>query len=152
MGREAKINKKLTGKQLAFVKRIVEGQSATQAVLATYNTKDKRVAASIAHENLNKPDIKEALEEALSSQGLSLSTIVSNIGDLARSKPEKISAETKLKANIELLKLMGAYPDKRSTPTSSYYSKIQSLTYDEAKMQLKQLEVEMNELVADIER
>lgn len=153
MGRESVIHSKLTRKQLAFVKRLLAGESATQAALATYNAKNKKIAASIAHENLNKPDIKSFIAIALSSQGLSVSALVSNIGNIATSIPEKISGETKLKANIELLKLMGVYPDKRGNiATSSFQSKFQSLTYDEAKIQLKQLELEMKELVADIEQ
>lgn len=47
------------------------------------------------------------------SSGLSLDVITENIGQLANSKPDKISGDVKLKANIELLRLYGAYPSTK---------------------------------------
>ena len=54
------MNRKLTNKQLTFVDYLVTHPKAsgTQAVLATYDTDDPVVAASIAYENLRKPQIK----------------------------------------------------------------------------------------------
>jgi hypothetical protein len=59
---------KLTRKQAAFVKELVENpkQSATKAVMKTYGKPDKPVslntAAVIANENLNKPNIISHLD------------------------------------------------------------------------------------------
>ena len=54
-----KNNKPLTRKQRAFVEELVNNpkQSATQAVLKTYNTTDYHTAGDIAHTNLKKPEI-----------------------------------------------------------------------------------------------
>ena len=57
---------KLTRKQKKFVKELVEnGGNATQAALKAYDTDDYNTAGVIASENLNKPKIEKALEEAL---------------------------------------------------------------------------------------
>lgn len=150
MGREAKINNKLTRKQDTFVKSILGGQSATQAVLTAYDTSDPNVAKVIASENLTKPNVKEALEEALRSNGLSLSVITGNLGNLANSKPEKISGDTVLKANTELLKLIGAYPDKKSFQMSvSVKTNIASMTREEVERELKEVDADLAELMDD---
>ena len=152
MSREAKIHNNLTRKQLGFVRRLVKGDSATQAVMATYNTVSPKVASSIASENLNKPAIKLAIKEALRLRGLSLDVIVSNIGELANHKQVKISGETKLKANLELLKLLGVYPDKKNQDISvSFTSTVNSMTFNEAKEKMIELRSFMEEFVSDVE-
>lgn len=60
------ISKKLTHKQRKFVKEFVATEgNGTQAALAAYDTNDAHVAAAIASENLTKPAILNALENAL---------------------------------------------------------------------------------------
>lgn len=56
-------NKKLTRKQQAFVKELVENPkiSATEAAARTYDVSTRRVAEVIAHENMMKPEIKSEL-------------------------------------------------------------------------------------------
>jgi phage terminase small subunit len=56
---------KLTRKQAAFVKELVENpkQSATQAVLKTYNVTSNHSAEVIASENLRKPEIVSHLND-----------------------------------------------------------------------------------------
>lgn len=150
MGREAKINNKLTRKQNVFVNELVNGKSATQAALAAYNTNDPNTAKVIASENLTKPNIREALEEGLRTSGLSLSVITNNLGKLANAKPEKISGDTVLKANIELLKLHGAYPDKKSFQFNySVKEKINNMSYQEVKEEMARLDVELKELLEE---
>lgn len=57
---------RLTKKQRKFVKSFVETEgNGTQAALTAYDTTDPNVAAVIASENLRKPNIVDALEEAL---------------------------------------------------------------------------------------
>lgn len=150
MGREAKINNKLTRKQDVFVKGILGGQSATQAALTAYNTDDPNVAKVIASENLTKLNVREALERALSSQGLTLDVIAGNIGNLANSKPEKVSSDAVLKANVELLKLYGVYPDKKSYQFSvSARADIKSMTFQDAKAALDKLNQNIDELLTE---
>ena len=60
--------RKLTKKQRGFVKDIIRTGNGTESALNNYEIKSedkKRVAASIASENLTKPDIQEALKPAL---------------------------------------------------------------------------------------
>lgn len=148
MGREAKLSNKLTRKQDVFVKSILNGQSATQAAIVAYDVSNTKTASVIASQNLNKLSIKEALEEALSSQGLTLDVIAGNIGNLANSKPEKVSSDAVLKANVEILKLHGAYPDKKSYQFSlSARADIRSMTFQEAKVALKKLNQNIDELI-----
>lgn len=55
----------LTRKQKNFVEGVVEHGNGTKAALDAYDTDSPVVAASIAYENLSKPQILNALQEAL---------------------------------------------------------------------------------------
>lgn len=55
----------LTRKQRNFVNEVAITGNATQAALKVYDTDSYMTAANIASENLNKPKIINALEEAL---------------------------------------------------------------------------------------
>ena len=55
----------LTKKQKGFVKDYLETGNGVQAALNNYDTDDYNTAAVIAHENLKKPNVKSAIEEAL---------------------------------------------------------------------------------------
>lgn len=150
MGREAKIHNKLTKKQDAFVKGILSGKNPTQSVMAVYDVSNSKTASVIASQNLNKLSIREVLDAALSSQGLSLSAITSNLGNLANSKPEKVSGDTVLKANVELLKLHGAYPDKKSFQVSySMKHELSSLSFEELKKRNEELDNDLKELLEE---
>lgn len=52
----------LTKKQQVFVKEYIETGNGTQSALKAYDTTDEVTAASIAHENLNKPQIVDAIK------------------------------------------------------------------------------------------
>lgn len=56
---------KLTRKQKKFVKGYVETGNGTQTALEVYDTDDYSTAGNIASENLNKPKIQKAIEDAL---------------------------------------------------------------------------------------
>ncbi len=56
---------KLTRKQKDFVEAYAETGNGTQSALAVYDTNSPKVASVIAAENLAKPSIRAALEEAL---------------------------------------------------------------------------------------
>ena len=61
-----KTNGKLTKKQQGFVQDVVKPSiSGTQAILNNYNTKDPVTAASMASENLRKPQVKNAVQAEL---------------------------------------------------------------------------------------
>lgn len=57
--------KHLSYKEKGFVRDVASGVVPTLAALKNYNTESYGTAAVIAHENLNKPKIQKALEEAL---------------------------------------------------------------------------------------
>lgn len=154
MGREAKINNKLTKKQNTFVKNILSGQSATQAALTAYNTSDPNVAKVIASENLTKPNIKEALDAALRTNGLTIDVITSNIGNIANKVPQKLSGDTVLKANVELLRLHGAYPDKKSLNinlSASFKTKLKAMSFQELRSYVEKMRTENDEIIKELE-
>ncbi len=152
MGREAKINKKLTRKQTTFVKEMVNGRSATQAAMVAYDVSNPKTASVIGSQNLNKLSVSEALEEALRSQGLTLDVIAVNIGEIANAKPEKVSGDTVLKANVELLKLQSAYPGSKNMNVNlSLKGNIRDMTFQEAKKALQELRASNDELLKEME-
>jgi len=53
----------LTPKQEKFVKEYLDSGNGTKAALEVYDTDNPRVAASIASENLTKPNIQKYLED-----------------------------------------------------------------------------------------
>jgi phage terminase small subunit len=55
----------LTRKQKGFVKAIIQGKNGTEAALEVYETDKRNVAEVIASENLSKPIIIDAIEDAL---------------------------------------------------------------------------------------
>jgi hypothetical protein len=155
-GSRKRLRNGLTPKENAFTKEIVKQISetgdinGTQAALKVYDTTDPKTAGVIASENLSKPSIKEQIELAMESQGLTSSTIMANLKKLAVAEPEKISGDTVLKVNVELLKLLGAYPDKKSTHVNVNLSgKIGAMGYDEARKELEALRAE-NDVIAEV--
>ena len=68
MGQQGKVGKsepKLTAKQAKFVKALAEGKNQTQAALEAYPDQDYGTAAVTAVENLNKRNIRQAIEQAI---------------------------------------------------------------------------------------
>lgn len=152
MGREAKTHNKLTKSQDSFVKGIVSGKTPTQSAMIAYNVSNSKSASVIASQNLNKLSIREALDEALRSNGLSLSVITSNLGSIANSKPEKISGDTVLRANVELLKLHGAYPStKHERLNVNVKAKWSNLTFQQIKERRKEIDQELKEVLSEDE-
>lgn len=63
------MSRKLSIKQQKFIEKYLATGNGVQSALAVYDVKSDKaysVAASIAHENLNKPEIKKAISERLS--------------------------------------------------------------------------------------
>lgn len=56
---------RLTHKEKGFVKDVAKGETIVQAALNNYDTEDYMTAANIGSENLKKPKIINALDEAL---------------------------------------------------------------------------------------
>ena len=138
---------KLTPKQTRFVSEYVKnGQNATQAALKAYDT-NYLVARNIGSENLTKPNVQQTIDEILNRQGMTLEANLQNVIGLGNHQPEKVSAETILKSNLELLRIRGAYPDKKSYQYSmSVKGKIKDMSYSEAQKELNTIKDELNTL------
>lgn len=72
---------KLTVKQAKFVKAKAEGKTGVEAAMLAYETSDYNTAAVIASENLNKPNIQEAVQESMVKQGIDVDSVVKPIVD-----------------------------------------------------------------------
>lgn len=146
---------KLTPKQTKFVKIITEqiattgDYNASAAALQSYDT-TPQVAASLASENLSKPNIQEAVEAALVKNGLTLDFIADKIKRIAIVEPEKVSGDTVLRANETLLKLYGAFPGSKHTNLNlNIKGKMKDLSFQEAKQELNRLNSQLGEIVTD---
>jgi len=116
--------RKLTPKQRRFVKYYLETDNATKAVIkAGYDLGGKhggdspeQTAAAIGYENLNKPYIREAIDNALVRQKITPEYVLSGISKLAEGS-EKDSDR------IRSYELLGKYlklfqiDQEHSTPT-----------------------------------
>jgi len=94
---------KLTLKQAKFVRGIAEGNTNTEAALRAYDTEDYGVAASIATENLNKPEIQHAIDIAMVKLNITPERAIKPIDDALNND----DVEIRLKGSDRALKLMG---------------------------------------------
>ena len=100
-------------KQKKFVSGLLKTGNGTEAALAAYNTKDRKTAQVIAYQNMNKPEVMAEVDKALKKNNITLEGQTERLKEIAVDwMPDKISSDTVLKANIELLKLLKAYPDR----------------------------------------
>lgn len=97
------MSKRLTHKEKGFAKDIADGIPGVHAALNNYDTKDYNTAAVIAHENLNKPKIKEYLKE----QGFDSDNAKRVVAQILNSEYEE--AKDKLKAADIIFKVNGNY-------------------------------------------
>lgn len=148
----------LTPKENALKNKVLEqiattgDINGTEAALQVYDTTDKATAAAIASEVLKKPQISQSIEEALSAQGGNIDQITQNITNIANHKPEKISAETVLKANIEILRLTGHYVDKKNTKKIvTKKSIVETLSTTEANTEIKKVHTEVTQFMQEAE-
>ena len=72
---------KLTVKQAKFVKAKAEGKTGTEAAMIAYDVVDPKTAAVISSENLNKPNIQQAVQESMVRQGIDIDSVVKPIAD-----------------------------------------------------------------------
>lgn len=74
--------KKLTIKQKKFVKAYVANDgNGQEAVKAVYDITSDSSAAAIASQNLNKLNVKEAIDQALEKHGITMDAAVAPIAD-----------------------------------------------------------------------
>ena len=127
------VDKPLTVKQKKFVKAYVaKDGNGQEAVKAVYDVNSDTTARSIASENLTKPNVKFAIEQALEKHGITLDAAIKPIKDGLGAEKVSISGQgnqafaevtpdhsIRLKASSMALKLMGA--DKDNTPSGGIH-------------------------------
>lgn len=101
-----------TPKQLHFIEAYVSnGGNATQAALAAYDC-NYETAKVIGHENLTKPNLRQAIEKRMQHTTLTVEDAVRTIKSALDASNDKGSPEwaSRLKAADMTLKLADAYP------------------------------------------
>ena len=146
--------RRLTLKQERFAAEYVaNGGNGTQAALAVYNSVDPVTAATTAYDNLRKPQIAERVEQALQENGLTPAQITKNLGFAANQRPEKGSMDSMIKANVELLKIMGAYPGSTSAHLNvNLNADLSKMTPQEARKKIQEINKDNTQLLQDIEQ
>jgi phage terminase small subunit len=97
--------RRLTGKQKAFITEYLKnGRNGAQAALKVYNA-NYNVARSISSENLTKPNIQFAIEQALISQDATPEFAVGTIKKVA--EQVEINPSAALNASVKILELHG---------------------------------------------
>lgn len=122
----------------------------TQAGLQAYDSKSPKAAYEIAKEALDNTGIKDRIDKAMVAAGLTPSSIMDNLKDLATREVDKVSADVKLKTNVELLKLLGAYPGtKHARLNINMKGTIKDMNHKEVKDELKVIDSELNNILDD---
>jgi hypothetical protein len=135
--------KKLTIKQKKFVKAYVatdgNGQEAAKAV---YDVKNDNVARNIASENLTKPNVKEAIDQALIKHEITIESAVKPIADGLQAVREQMTEHgvvasvdhsTRLKASGMALKLLGAEKQDAGSGNTFNFIKADNANFNAGK-------------------
>jgi len=141
--------KRLSVKQRKFVSNYLRTSNQTQSALQAYDTNSLGSAKKIAHDNMDNPMIIEAIDQALLKNGVTLETQTDRLKEIANDwQPDKISSDTVLKANIELLKLLKAYPNLvKRTESRSIKINLNSKDYKELLAMNKTKQEEIQDIV-----
>lgn len=142
--------KKLSLKQKRFAQEYIKtGGNGTAAVMNSYNVKRSSTAAAVAYENLRKPHVREAIEQALQASGLTLESVLTTVkNNMIAGEGVKATADSSLRASDMLLRVYGAYPDKRSAHARFEYK----IRKDLSKMSVQELERKLEKLHAKTKR
>jgi len=104
--------KRLSLKQKKFINNYLKTGNAPEAALEAYDTKNRPSAQALGAQTLDLPEVQSEIDKALEKNGITLDKVTDRVQQMASWSPDKVSSDTVLKANIELLKLLKAYPDK----------------------------------------
>lgn len=144
----------LTPKQKLFVKKMVETKgNRTEAYLQSYDTKSRRNAKLGGAVLMKKPHIREAVNEALESKGMTLDWILEQDKQIIESgikygKPSMSDARMTLES---LKKLYNAYPEKINKNISlSVREEVEAKNTSEILESLKKLQDTTQKLVSDL--
>jgi len=124
MNEETKEIKKrrLSGKQKTYIAEYIKnGKNGTRAALKAYGKPDKPVSYNTAHsissENLQKPAIQEAIDQALIKLEATPEFAVNKVLSVASMELDGKTAPSVLRASEKLLELHGWRKDERPTMT-----------------------------------
>ena len=108
---------KLTLKQKGFIDEVVKTRDPTQSILKVYDVKNRNrvTASSMARENLNKPLIKQTIDQLLIEAGYNPIDSIANLVDIQATNTKRITGSDKIKASELLLKLSGHLIDKHAS-------------------------------------
>lgn len=140
---------KLTAKQVKFIKHYIENGNGTEAILASYNTKNRKHAREMAFSYKKKPLVAKAIEKALTKAGLTIDAIAENISQMANHEPDKIPADVVLRANAMAFD-MHLRADKLAE-NQTFKAKITKLNSKELLLELKKVASEASTLVDNFE-
>ncbi len=121
----------ITPKQAKFVRGIVEGKTQTQAYIDAYDTKGHiPTVEAEASKTIRKPQVKEALLEAMTRKGISADSIAQTIQDglqatkivTSPTEPDREVADhpTRHKFLETTLKVVGVTTDKESGSINNF--------------------------------
>lgn len=158
MAQHKKLRNGLTPKQSAFTNKAIEsikktGQvNGTAIAMEVYDTTSKASAENIASDNFSKPIIKDRIEKALEGSGFSLEKNISEVIEVAISKPREITGDVKLRANLELLRLRGAFGGNQNAHlTFNINQQITNLSFDEASKRLSEMSSSGQDFIKEAE-
>ncbi len=102
---------KLTKKQKGFISDFVETGNASLAARQNYDVIDEATARSIGSENLTKPNIKQAVSEALAVHEITPEWIVGKHKDLAEHSNNDMAKTRNLE---DLGQIADIYPNRQN--------------------------------------
>lgn len=110
--------RKLTNKQRKFIAEYLNnGFNGTQAAVVAYPNQSVATAGQQAYENMKKPEVQQAIDNALAKHELTPELAVKNIGTVANAELTDKNSGHILKANEMILELHGY--KKNSSPELS---------------------------------
>ena len=116
--------------------------------MQAYDVKTRESARATASRVLSNSNVRQELEEAMKRRGLSVDVITERINKVASKEIEDPKGEVILKANVELLKILGAYPGSKHLHVGvNLNQEIQNLAFDEVQKQLESIDSELKELL-----
>ncbi len=73
--------RELTFKEQKLVQGVAMGKSQRQAALEAYDVKNPETASAVASEALSKPNVRQALNDALERHGITIDKIIKPVAD-----------------------------------------------------------------------
>ena len=131
---------------------VANGGNGRQAVLKVFDIENENSADVKASRLLSNDKVKKTIEEEAAQLNITHSTILQDFKQITAHKPENVSADAFLKANIELAKLLNMYPGSKHTNLNlSLKGNINNMTSKEAKETLKKIREDNDSVLQDTE-